>query len=66
MHNLLYILFLTICTTNLCAQNTFKAVIKNEKTASYFSRLANKIKHTHMIRLLTNTRNKTNTSLPIR
>jgi len=41
-------------------------VIKNEKTASYFSRLANKIKHTHMIRLLTNTRNKTNTSLPIR
>lgn len=32
MRNLLCILFLTICTTNLFAQNTFKAVIKNEKT----------------------------------
>ena len=32
MRNLLYILFLTICTTNLFAQNTFKGVIKNEKT----------------------------------
>lgn len=32
MRNLLSILFLIICTTNLFAQNTFKAVIKNEKT----------------------------------
>lgn len=32
MRNLLPILFLKICTTNLFAQNTFKAVIKNEKT----------------------------------
>ena len=32
IRNLLCMLFLTICTTNLFAQNTFKAVIKNEKT----------------------------------
>ncbi|TRX25540.1 TonB-dependent receptor [Flavobacterium franklandianum] len=32
MRNLLIILFFTICSINLFAQNTFKAVIKNEKT----------------------------------
>ena len=32
MRNLLLILFLIICSTNLSAQNTFKAIIKNEKT----------------------------------
>jgi iron complex outermembrane receptor protein len=32
MRQLLSILFLIICSTNLFAQNTFKAIIKNEKT----------------------------------
>jgi outer membrane receptor for ferrienterochelin and colicins len=32
MRNLLSLLFLIICSTNLFAQNTFKATIKNEKT----------------------------------
>lgn len=32
MRSLLSVIFITICSTNLFAQNTFKAVIKNEKT----------------------------------